>query len=190
MSRSSVPGTLGRRDRRSSALLKRMRHGQSPPLWPRMLIAPRWPRLRQFGGWFALGVLAFGGEVVLLALLYQHLRCPLWLASAVAAEAVLLARFMATDRLVFGHARPTLVRCGRFHGAGMGSFAVSWLVLNGAAALLGLPYVAAALLGSVAAFLWSALSNFLWVWRPAPQGPPRGLSSELPVSRNPTTTLE
>jgi hypothetical protein len=32
--------------------------------------------------------------------------------------------------------------------------------------LLGVPYVLAAFLGSGAAFVWSGLSNFLWVWRP------------------------
>ena len=44
-------------------------------------------RLRQFGGWFVLGVAAFGAEVVLLGVLHQWLRCPLWLASAVVAGA-------------------------------------------------------------------------------------------------------
>jgi putative flippase GtrA len=133
-------------------------------------------RVRQFGGWFGLGVLAFGAEVALLGLLHQWLKCPLWLASALAAEVVLLARFLSTDRLVFGHARPALARCGRFHAAAVGSFAVSWLVLNGSAVLLGAPYVAAAFLGSVAAFVWSALSNFLWVWR-SPAPPSRDQSS-------------
>jgi putative flippase GtrA len=110
--------------------------------WPHDApIASGHTHLGQFAGWFVLGLMAFGAEVALLALLYQSLRCPLWLASAVAAETVLLARFLATDRLVFGHVNPTLVRCGRFHGAAAGSFAVSWLVLNGSAALLGVSYV-------------------------------------------------
>ena len=125
-------------------------------------------RLRQFGGWFVLGVAAFGAEVVLLGVLHQWLKCPLWLASALAAECVLLARFLSTDRLVFGYAAPTLARCGRFHGAALGSFVVSWIVLNGSASAFGVPYVAAAFLGSVASFVWSGLTNFLWVWRSSP----------------------
>jgi putative flippase GtrA len=128
-------------------------------------------QLRRFGGWFVLGLAAFGGEVVLLGVLHQWLKCPLWLASAVAAECVLLARFLSTDRLVFGYATPTLARCGRFHGAAVGSFAVSWVVLNGTATAFGVPYVAAAFLGSVAAFVWSGLTNFLWVWRSPRQHP-------------------
>jgi putative flippase GtrA len=125
------------------------------------------PRLRQFAGWFTLGVLAFGIEVGLLGLLRQGLECPLWLASAIAAEVVLLGRFLSTDRLVFGYAHPSLVRCWRFHAAAAGSFAVSWLVLNSSAALLDVHYAVAAFLGSVAAFVWSGLTNFLWVWRRA-----------------------
>jgi putative flippase GtrA len=133
------------------------------------LRAPTLVQLRHFGGWFMLGLAAFGGEVVLLGVLHQWLKCPLWLASAVAAECVLLARFLSTDRLVFGYAAPTLARCGRFHAAAAGSFAVSWVVLNGTATVFGVPYVAAAFLGSVASFVWSGLTNFLWVWRsPSP----------------------
>jgi putative flippase GtrA len=124
--------------------------------------------MRQFVGWFALGLTAFGIEVALLGVLHQWLRCPLWLASAVAAEFVLLARFLSTDRLVFGHARPGLGRCGRFHVAALGSFAVSWLALNGSSMFLDLPYVLAAFVGSIAAFGWSGVTNFLWVWRVSP----------------------
>ena len=100
-------------------------------------------------------------------MLNQWLRLPMWLASALAAEFVLLGRFLTTDRLVFGCARPNLDRCIKFHTAAVGSFIVSWLVLNGSVQLLEVHFAIAALVGSVAAFIWSALSNFLWVWRPA-----------------------
>ena len=129
---------------------------------------------RRFAGWVAVGVAAFGAEVALLALLHQGLAWPLWLASALAAEASLLARFLATDRWVFGYARPTLRRAGRFHGAAVVAFVVNWLVLNGAVGWWGVSYVLAALLGTGAAFGWSALTNFLWVWRPAPPRPGSG----------------
>jgi putative flippase GtrA len=123
-------------------------------------------RVVQFAGWFALGVLAFGVELVLLAILHQWLRVPLWIASALAAELVLLGRFLSTDRFVFGYPTPSFGRCWRFHASAVGSFAVSWIVLNSSAAILDLQYVAAAFLGSIAAFVWSGLTNFLWVWRP------------------------
>ena len=127
-------------------------------------------RAVQFAGWFVLGVLAFGLEIALLAVLHQWLRMPLWVASAIGAEVVILGRFLTTDRFVFGYASPSLARCWRFHAAALGSFAVSWIALNSSAMLLELPYVAAAFLGSVAAFVWSGLTNFLWVSRPKPAG--------------------
>jgi putative flippase GtrA len=123
-------------------------------------------RLVQFAGWFALGVLAFAVELGLLAILHQWLGMHLWQASALAGELVVLSRFLTTDRFVFGHPSPSFDRCWRFHISALGSFTVSWLALNGSAHLLGVPYPVAAFLGSVAAFVWSGLTNFLWVWRP------------------------
>jgi putative flippase GtrA len=122
-------------------------------------------RVVQFVGWFALGLLAFGIEILLLTVLHQWLKVSLWIASAMSAEVVLLGRFLSTDRFVFGYPTPSLGRCWRFHVSALGSFMVSWLVLNSAATVLGLEYIPAAFLGSVASFAWSGLTNFLWVWR-------------------------
>ncbi len=123
-------------------------------------------RVRQFAGWFILGVVAFGVEVAVLGVLHQLLGCPLWAASALAAEIVVLGRFLSTDYLVFGYARPSLGRCLRFHASAAGSFVVSWLALNGSSTFFHAQYVVAAFIGSVAAFGWSGCTNFLWVWRP------------------------
>jgi putative flippase GtrA len=125
-------------------------------------------RMLKFAGWFALGVLAFAFELGLLALLHQWLGMHLWQASLLAGEVVVLCRFLSTDRLVFGYATPSFGRCWRFHIAAAGSFTVSWLVLNGSAHTLEIPYPVATFLGSIAAFVWSGLTNFLWVWRPRP----------------------
>jgi putative flippase GtrA len=125
-------------------------------------------RVVQFAGWFVLGVVAFLVELGLLAITHQLMHWPLWIASAVAAELVLLSRFLSTDRLVFGYRRPSFGRCWRFHAAAAGSFLVSWVVLNGSADLFGVQYALAAFLGTVAAFLWSCVTNFLWVWRASP----------------------
>ena len=124
-------------------------------------------RVLQFAGWFVLGVLAFVLELGILAVLHQWWGMHLWQASALAAEIVLLIRFLSTDRFVFGHPSPSLGRCVRFHVAAAGAFTVSWLVLNGSAHALDVPYPIATFLGSVAAFVWSGLTNFFWVWRTA-----------------------
>jgi putative flippase GtrA len=86
------------------------------------------------------------------------------LATATAAEALIVVKFLVTDRWVFGHPTPTVERLVRYHGASAGAFVVYWLVVNGLGVLVGLPYVAAFLLGTAAAFAWSLISNFLWVW--------------------------
>jgi putative flippase GtrA len=122
-------------------------------------------RVLQFAGWFILGVLAFVLELGILAVLHQWWGMHLWLASALAAEIVLLIRFLSTDRFVFGYASPSFGRCWRFHVAAAGSFTVSWLVLNGSAHELHVPYPVATFFGSVAAFGWSGITNFFWVWR-------------------------
>lgn len=152
--------------------------GPSMLLTPRSVVplledVVRWTRvrLRQLGGWTLLGVMATGLEIGLLGILYRTWAVPLWLASAVAAETFLLVRFVIADRWVFGNGRPSPGRLFRYHGASAGAFTISWLVLNGSAAVLAIPneFIVPSLLGSAAAFCWSLLTNFLWVWRAAPE---------------------
>jgi putative flippase GtrA len=119
---------------------------------------------RRVASWMGIGLTASLVELALLRLLYELLRWPLPLATATAAEALIVAKFLVTDRWVFGHPGPTVERLVRYHGASAGAFVVYWLVVNGLGVLVGLPYVAAFLLGTAAAFAWSLMSNFLWVW--------------------------
>ena len=95
---------------------------------------------------------------------WKSLTWPLALATAVAAETLILAKFVIADRWVFGHARPTLDRLVRYHGACFGALLVYWLVVNGLATLVETPYVIGFVLGTGAAFGWSLVSNFRWVW--------------------------
>ena len=119
---------------------------------------------RRVASWFLIGLTASVVELALLRLLYEGAQWPLPVATAAAAETLILFKFLVTDRWVFGHASPTLARLVRYHGASAGAFIVYWLVVNGLAVLLGLPYIAAFLVGTAAAFSWSLMSNFLWVW--------------------------
>jgi putative flippase GtrA len=119
---------------------------------------------RRVAGWFVIGVTASLLELALLRVLYEVLAWPLPVATAVAAEVLILCKFFTADRWVFGHARPAVNRLLRYHGASAGALIVYWLVINGLAELLGLPYVAAFVIGTGAAFAWSLVTNFLWVW--------------------------
>jgi putative flippase GtrA len=115
-------------------------------------------------GWFVIGVTASVIELGLLRVLYEVLAWPLPVATAVAAEALILCKFFAADRWVFGHAWPAMPRLLRYHGASAGALVVYWLVINGLAEILGLSYMAAFVVGTGAAFAWSLATNFLWVW--------------------------
>jgi putative flippase GtrA len=122
---------------------------------------------RRVGGWFVLGVSAAVVELALLRVLVDVLSWPLFVASLVAAEALILVKFVIADRLVFGHSRPGLDRLLRYHGACLGAMIVYWVVINGLVELLGVPYTVGFVLGTGASFAWSLVSNFLWVWRPS-----------------------
>jgi putative flippase GtrA len=116
------------------------------------------------GGWFVIGATAAVVELALLRVLFEVLGWPLPMATAIAAEVLILGKFIATDRLVFGHASPTVQRLLRYHGASAGALLVYWVVINALAIPLDVPYVVAFVVGTAAAFLWSLVTNFLWVW--------------------------
>jgi putative flippase GtrA len=121
-------------------------------------------RTRRVASWFLLGLTASLLELALLRGLYEGLLWPLPVATAVAAETLILVKFLVNDRYIFGHRLPTLNRCARYHGASAGALVVYWLVINALSLAAGIPYVVAFLVGTGAAFTWSLLTNFLWVW--------------------------
>ena len=121
-------------------------------------------RYRRVLGWFVVGATAAVLELALLRLLFEVVGWALPVATAVAAEVLILGKFVTTDRLVFGHGTPTVNRLLRYHGASAGALVVYWVVINALAVLGGLPYIAAFIVGTAAAFFWSLVTNFFWVW--------------------------
>jgi putative flippase GtrA len=119
---------------------------------------------RRVSGWVVLGVVAAFVELALLSALHDGLQWALPVATAVAAEALILAKFLIADRWVFGFARPNGERLLKYHAACAGAFAVYWLVINGLSAGLQVPYGVGFVAGTAASFLWSLMTNFLWVW--------------------------
>ena len=120
-------------------------------------------RTRELFGWVVVGVGGAALELGLLRVLVDGLLWAVPIASFVAAEALIIGKFLVTDRFVFGHPHPTYRRAAKYQGASTGALAVSWLVLNGFV-LVGVVYPIAFLVGTAAAFTWSLLTNFLWVW--------------------------
>ena len=121
-------------------------------------------RPRAVVGWLAVGVAGAGLELALLRVLREVLDWPLPVATAVAAETLILAKFVAADRWVFGHPFPAVERLLKYHGASAGALVVYWIVINALSELAGVPYVAAFVVGTGAAFAWSLVTNFFWVW--------------------------
>jgi putative flippase GtrA len=119
---------------------------------------------RRVVGWVVVGGTAAGLELLLLRLLVETAQWPLPIATAVAAEVLILAKFVVADRWVFGHHSPNLQRLLRYHGASAGALVVYWIVINALAELFGVAYVVAFVIGTAAAFAWSLVTNFLWVW--------------------------
>src|ERR1051326_4356237 len=124
-------------------------------------------KMRREVAWFLLGLTASVLELALLRVLYELLGWPLPVATAAAAEVLIVVKFLVNDRLVFGHPWPTLARLLKYHGASAGALIVYWVVINGLAILVSVPYMLAFVLGTAAAFTWSLLTNFLWEWAPA-----------------------
>lgn len=122
-----------------------------------------WPS-RRLAGWVLVGVSGSIAELAVLRLLYEGLHLALPIATLLAAELLIVIKFALSDRFVFGHAWPSVRRALRYHGACAGALVVYWLVINGLSAALGVPYLAAFVVGTAAAFAWSLLTNFLWVW--------------------------
>jgi putative flippase GtrA len=120
---------------------------------------------RRLAGWLVVG---FGGSIVelgLLKVLYEGIGWPLPIATAIAAEMLILAKFLVSDRFVFGYPRPGVRRLLRYHGASAGALLVYWLVINALVDLVAVPYPVGFVVGTGGAFVWSLITNFLWVWR-------------------------
>ena len=135
---------------------------------------------RQVSTWVLLGVAASLLELALLRLLVERLNWPLPLSTAVAAEVLILVKFLVNDRFVFGHTWPTLARLLKYHGASAGALLAYWSVVNSLAVVFSLPYMIAFFIGTAAAFAWSLATNFLWVW-----APPRPATTEVPLPATP-----
>ena len=119
---------------------------------------------RRVASWVVVGIAGSVVELALLRGLVEVLVWPLPVATAVAAEVLIVAKFLVADRWVFHHPRPTLNRLVRYHGASAGALVVYWVVVNWLGVIIGLVYVLAFIVGTGAAFVWSLVTNFLWVW--------------------------
>jgi len=114
--------------------------------------------------WFAVGCVFTVLTLSVLYLLVEFGRFHTGVATLVAGEMGLLARFVVNDMWVFREATPTLRRLGHFHVATAGSFAVWWLAGN-ALTRIGAHYMLAAVAATSISAGCNLVTNFAWIWR-------------------------
>ena len=104
-------------------------------------------------------------NLALLAGLIDLAHWPTPLATAVVAIIGTLLRFLANDRLVFGHRRPTWSRLSTYGLAVSGSTCLGYGMVN-ALVWLGVHYLTAAIFTTLCSVTLNLIFNFRWVWRP------------------------
>lgn len=114
--------------------------------------------------WWAVGITFTLLNIPILYVLVDIIAVPLAVATVLAGEAAVLARFLVNDRWVFKEQRPTWRRLWQYHAAVVGGFAIWWSATNFLSGR-GVHYLAASLLGTGFSAVWSMFTNFLWVWQ-------------------------
>ena len=114
--------------------------------------------------WFVVGVVFEIPDLILIKVTVGMLGWPYALGTIFSGELCTILRFFVVDRMVFGHARPTLTRLGQYHVANALGFAIWWIGAN-ALEFFGMHYLVASLCATVVSAAFSMASNFLWVWR-------------------------
>jgi dolichol-phosphate mannosyltransferase len=127
-----------------------------------------WADRRRLGYWWIVGTAFTLLNLPVLYVLVDLMGVPLAVATLVAGEAGLLARFLVNDRWVFGHRRPTRRRLWQYHLAVAGGFVIWWSATN-LLSRTGIHYLVAALLATGASVMLSVATNFLWVWCHKPE---------------------
>jgi len=114
--------------------------------------------------WFAVAGIFAGASLALLKVTAGILAWPYALATLLTGELCTILRFLAVDRWVFNHPRPTLTRLWQYHVANALGFAIWWSAAN-VLKSYGVHYLVAAGLASFFSVGFSLASNFLWIWR-------------------------
>jgi putative flippase GtrA len=114
--------------------------------------------------WLAVGVFFAGFGLGLIKLMAGVLAWPYGVATLCSGEIGTVFRFLAVDRWVFGHPRPTWRRLWQYHVANALGFGIWWTAAN-VLKSVGVNYLVASVLAMFFSVGFSMLSNFRWIWR-------------------------
>lgn len=120
--------------------------------------------------WIAVGAACMGLNLALLGALVDLAHWSVPVATLVVAIFGTVLRFLANDRLVFGHRLPAWSRFTAYCIATSGSICVGYVLVN-TLVWLGLHYLLAALVTTACSVTLNFASNFLWVWRQGDHSP-------------------
>jgi putative flippase GtrA len=124
----------------------------------RQIVSPRVVK------WLVLGFAFAGVGLGLIKAMAGYLAWPYAVATFFSGEICTVFRFLAVDRWVFGHARPTWKRLWQYHVANAVGFGIWWTAAN-VLKSAGVHYLVASVLAMFFSVGFSLLSNFLWIWR-------------------------
>jgi putative flippase GtrA len=114
--------------------------------------------------WFGVSVFCMGCDFAVLYLLVGVVGLAPALGNLLVAESSNLIRFLLTDRVVFGHRRPTWRRLWQFHLSSAGAFAVWWASAT-LLTSLGVHYLLSAAAANGCSVGVNMLAHFGWIWR-------------------------
>lgn len=114
--------------------------------------------------WVVVGLAFMAFNLPLLYLLVEAGKLPVPAATSVLIITSTILRFLANDRLVFQHARPSWQRFKNYCASislGLGI----WYTITNILTLLHLHYILAAITATACSVTINLILNFLWVWR-------------------------
>ena len=124
--------------------------------------------LRQANGRFfrfgVVGCIGVGLNVLILRIVYGELHVLLPVASAIAVETTIITNFLLNNRWTFGERSVSPTRLARYNLAALGGLVITTAILTFLTTRIGVPYIAADLVGIAAATAWNFGTSIFWTW--------------------------
>ena len=114
--------------------------------------------------WYVVGIGFTALGLLLIRFFCGTLGWPYAWVTLTQSETCNILRFLVVDRWVFKHPKPTWARLWQYHVANAFGFVV-WYGATNALKALGVNYLIAPVLATVASVGVNFLSNFLWIWK-------------------------
>jgi dolichol-phosphate mannosyltransferase len=118
-------------------------------------------RLFRFG---VVGCIGVGLNVLILWILHGQIHVFLPVASAIAVETTIITNFLLNNRWTFGERAISPKRFARYNLAALVGLIITTAILTFLTMQIGVPYIAADLVGIAAATAWNFGTSVHWTW--------------------------